>query len=492
MGKERLLPYSMRHLRCRAMRMVPGELYFSDLVHSLRMIDTIVTAPGSLGDVNPLIAIARGLQQSGRQVVFVAAERYLPLAAKAGLATRALMPEDVFAKVVDNPDLWHARKGLKVVLGPAGQGFMEEHYTWLGTQYQPGKTLLVSHILDFAGRVFRDAHPEVAYCCVVPAPALLRSLNKPPRLSRSGIETHLPKFLLALGYRHADRIIDGLIAPAVNRLRVSVGLPPVQRVLDRWWASPDLTLGLFPDWFSIPAIDLPPGMRCVGFPLADSGDLLPDAAEHLVGQALAPLAGERPIVFAPGSAHAHARRFLTAAAEACGNCKLPGVLLSSVESQFPTRLPPNVVTAKYLPFRELLKSARAIVHHGGIGTTSQSLAAGLPQVVVPMAFDQFDNAARVKRLGCGRWLPMVSVSAKRLERQLTRVLGDADVQTATTKVAAMFERATPEQLAKVILDHFRLTRELPSAPTGGGTGGRETTGACSTSPVITDGSSQIS
>jgi rhamnosyltransferase subunit B len=41
------------------------------------------------------------------------------------------------------------------------------------------------------------------------------------------------------------------------------------------------------------------------------------------------------------------------------------------------------------------------VHHGGVGTTSQALAAGIPQVIRPMAFDQFDNAARIERLRCG-------------------------------------------------------------------------------------------
>lgn len=448
------------------------------------MIDTIVTAPGSLGDVNPLIAIARGLQGRGRRVMFVAAERYLHLAQRAGLATRPLLPESVFSKVVDDPNLWHARKGLKVVFGPAGQGFLEEHYAWLKTQYEPGRTLVVSHVLDFAGRVFRDAHPEVAYCSVVPAPALLRSLAAPPRLTRWGVETRLPRPFLALGYRQVDRVIDALIAPAINRLRTQVGLPPIERVLDRWWASPDLTLGLFPEWFSVPAVDLPPHMRCVGFPLADSGDLLPEASQRMVSQALAPLGGARPIVFAPGSAHAHARHFLTAAAEACRRLGSPGLLLSSVADQFPENLPPGVITARYLPFGELLKSARAIVHHGGIGTTSQALAAGLPQVVVPMAFDQFDNAARVHRLGCGRWLPMVKVSAKRLQRQLAGVLDDVVVRAATGKVAAMFEQSTPEQLADVILAHLRRRldeRPIPTAAAAPSDAG--STGASSASSM---------
>lgn len=420
------------------------------------MFDTIVTAPGSLGDVNPMIAIARGLQARGRRVVVVAAERYLHLVEKAGLGARALVPESLFAQVVDDPNLWHPRKGLKLVFGSAGQGFLEEHYEWVASQYQPGRTLLVSHILDFASRIFRDAHPEAAFCSVVPSPAVLRSLSSPPRLTRSGFETRLPKPLLAFAYRQADRIIDGMVSPAINRMRARHGLPPVKRVMDRWWASPDLTLGLFPDWYSIPESDLPPGMRCVGFPLADSGDLLPRAGEQLVRDALEPLQGARPIVFAPGSAHAHARPFLKAAAQACKHLREPGVLLSSASSQFPTQLPDNVVAAGYLPFTHLLRSASAIVHHGGIGTTSQALAAGLPQVVVPMAFDQFDNAVRVEAMGCGSWLPMTSVTAARLARHLGRVLADPKVHTAARTIAGKMTTATitPTALADIVLDQF--------------------------------------
>lgn len=253
-------------------------------------------------------------------------------------------------------------------------------------------------------------------------------------------------------------MIDALTAPAINQLRFEVGLQPVKRILDRWWASPDLTLGLFPEWFSVPHRDLPPGMRCVGFPLADSGDLLHADAQTLVHQALAPLGGNRPVVFAPGSAHAHAKPFLTAAAEACSRLNVPGVLLSSAQDQFPGGLPTNIVTANYLPFRELLRGARAIVHHGGIGTTSQAFAAGLPQLVTPMAFDQFDNAARVERLGCGSWLAMTRVSAERLSHLLNKLLASRQVQLAAGKIADQIAHsaATPTDLADVILNHFQL------------------------------------
>jgi rhamnosyltransferase subunit B len=254
-------------------------------------------------------------------------------------------------------------------------------------------------------------------------------------------------------YRISDSMVDRVLAPSVNQLRHSVGLPSVSRLFDKWWVSPDKTLGLFPEWFAVPKVDWPAGFECTGFPLADAGDLLPESAEKLVSDALAPLNGQRPIVFAPGSAHAHAKQFLSAGAQACQRLNLPGVLLSSVADQFPDSLPKHVITAAYLPFRELMPHALAIVHHGGIGTTSQTISAGLPQIVCPMAFDQFDNGGIVQRAGCGRILPMTRVNADRLTRALSEVLHNQSVldKAKLRQHQVRQEWASPEKLADLVL-----------------------------------------
>ena len=42
-----------------------------------------------------------------------------------------------------------------------------------------------------------------------------------------------------------------------------------------------------------------------------------------------------------------------------------------------------------------------MVHHGGIGTLSQCLKAGVPQLIVAMSLDQPDNAERIEKIGAG-------------------------------------------------------------------------------------------
>src|SRR5438445_634188 len=62
------------------------------------------------------------------------------------------------------------------------------------------------------------------------------------------------------------------------------------------------------------------------------------------------------------------------------------------------------VAFEYVRFVRVFGRAAAVVHHGGIGTTSQCFRAGVPQLIMPMAHDQPDNAARVKRMGVGDYL----------------------------------------------------------------------------------------
>jgi UDP:flavonoid glycosyltransferase YjiC (YdhE family) len=51
-----------------------------------------------------------------------------------------------------------------------------------------------------------------------------------------------------------------------------------------------------------------------------------------------------------------------------------------------------------------------VVHQAGIGTLAQALRAGRPQVILPVAFDQPDNARRAAALGVGRVLPFEKVT----------------------------------------------------------------------------------
>jgi UDP:flavonoid glycosyltransferase YjiC (YdhE family) len=103
-------------------------------------------------------------------------------------------------------------------------------------------------------------------------------------------------------------------------------------------------------------------------------------------------------------------------------------LLTKYPEQLPADLPASVRHFSFVPFSQLLPRAAALVHHGGIGSSAQGLAAGVPQLVMPMAFDQPDNAARLERLGVAASIPPKKFRGPAVARALEHLLEEAHVQ----------------------------------------------------------------
>jgi rhamnosyltransferase subunit B len=208
----------------------------------------------------------------------------------------------------------------------------------------------------------------------------------------------------------------------MNRLRSELGLPPVKHIIGRWMHSPQGVLGLFPDWFAPPQTDWPLKVTLTGFPLFDEAEfrnLDPELEDFLAK-------GPAPVVFTPGSTVVDGLAYYTAATAALNALGCRGIFLASPGTTLP-RLTQNILARSYVPLSTLLPRTRALVHHGGIGTASQAFAAGIPQLITPFAHDQFDNAARIARLGCGFQMDS-HASGKTMLESLKQLLEDERIQ----------------------------------------------------------------
>ena len=79
------------------------------------------------------------------------------------------------------------------------------------------------------------------------------------------------------------------------------------------------------------------------------------------------------------------------------------------------------------------------MHQGGVGTTSQVLRAGVPQLVVPFSHDQPDNAARCGRWGCARTVKRADYNARRAEKELGKLLANVDYKERALAAKAVME-----------------------------------------------------
>jgi rhamnosyltransferase subunit B len=200
-----------------------------------------------------------------------------------------------------------------------------------------------------------------------------------------------------------------------------------------WLHQADISLGMFPPWFAPPQPDWPAGLVCTGFPLYDNGDAhpLPPELEAFLA------AGDAPIAFTSGTANATSHGFFAASAAACALSGRRGLLITKVGTQLPAMLPPGVLHVPYAPFSQFLPRLAAFVHHGGVGTTSQALRAGVPQLVRPMAYDQFDNAHHVRRLGVGERLLVGEYTPTSVAQALARLSTDRALQARCAEVAGL-------------------------------------------------------
>ena len=78
------------------------------------------------------------------------------------------------------------------------------------------------------------------------------------------------------------------------------------------------------------------------------------------------------------------------------------------------------------------------MHHGGLGTSAQALNAGVPQLVMPLAYDQADNAVRMRRLGVAALLYPKRFTGKAVAKRLKHLLEDAGVKQAAKQVSERF------------------------------------------------------
>jgi rhamnosyltransferase subunit B len=410
-------------------------------------MNAIVIGLGSAGDVHPNVALALALRRRGHRVLFFAGSVFRSMAERAGLEFIGLGTDAEYCEALRDPDLWNPYRAFFVVARRMILRWLRPLYEIIAEHAEPGRTVLVAPATAFAARIAQEKL-GLPLATVHLQPIMLRSTIDPGCYGFPDIINHLPRSLRELYLRGVDHfLIDRVLAPETNAFRAELGLSPVRRLFYRWFHSPQLILGLFPDWFAVPQPDWPPNVHLTGFPLWDESEHrpVPPELEEFLG------AGEPPVVFTAGSAMAQGKDFFRVSAEVCRASGCRGLFLTQFTEQLPQPLPDGVRHFEYVPFSAVLPRAAAFVHHGGIGTTAQALAAGVPQLVVPLAHDQPDNAVRVRRLGAGDFLlPKAYKRATVLER-LNHLLGSSEVVEACRRRAADVASSTgPEQACGLI------------------------------------------
>jgi rhamnosyltransferase subunit B len=396
-------------------------------------VRVLIQTVGSAGDVHPFIGVGKALVARGHDVMLFGNEVFGGVAERAGLTFVQSGDAETFERTHEDPDIWDPSKSLKVVV----RGFVIPELTNAIASIEShldDSTVLVGSTLGFAARVVRELH-EVPLVVAHLAPTAFRSYHRLPKTDRMLVSDRSPRFMKSLWFRFIDGYSDRAVGPGLNAVRAERGLEPVSRILSEWIHSPDRTLGLFPDWFGPPQPDWPETVRLTGFPLFDESDqrpVDPDLEAWLSD-------GTPPVVFTAGSQNNGGATFFGAALSVCQVLGLRAVFATRNPDVVPTDLPPTIRHEAYVPFGRLLPRSRALVSHGGVGTSAQALAAGIPHLVTYLAFDQRDNGSRFEDLGAGRAIPMRKFSGLTAQNALESILEDS-VATQARELSGRVDR----------------------------------------------------
>jgi rhamnosyltransferase subunit B len=375
----------------------------------------ILATLGTDGDVFPHIGLGKLLHARGHRVTLAAPETYRSHAQGLGLEFCSLATVAEVEQMLGHPDLWHPyRSGL--FMARWGGPMIQRQYSQLARLAGESECLLVANPGVLAARLVHEKL-RIRMASLLLQPGLLPSCTAPPEMPGGlTIPGWLPHPLRQLYWLAVDTAGSLLVAGSLNRVRKDLGLAPVRRLF-RWWLSTDLVIGLFPEWYAAPQPDWPRQLRLAGFARYDgTHESLPDNVREFCES------GPSPIAFTLGTGMAHAAEFFRTAVAACEKLGARGLLLTKFPKVVPSSLPEHVRHCSFAPFRQLLPRCAAVVHHGGIGTTAAALQAACPQLVLPLAWDQPDNGARLARLGVGVTLGARHRSVDDLSRALSQLI----------------------------------------------------------------------
>ncbi|MFI1728937.1 glycosyltransferase [Streptomyces acidicola] len=98
-------------------------------------------------------------------------------------------------------------------------------------------------------------------------------------------------------------------------------------------------------------------------------------------------------------------------------------------------LPPNMWGAEFLPQTRILPLVDLVITHGGNNTTTECLHFGKPMILLPLFWDQYDNAQRMAELGHGVRLDPYRFTDAQLDRALDKLLGEVGPRAALAKAS---------------------------------------------------------
>lgn len=354
----------------------------------------VLIASGTRGDVQPLLALAQALQRRGHAVRVASHAPFRAMIASAGVP---------FAALSDNPSDWLARTPTLFTARPTPVVLRNS------LRYLRVAQDMTARLLDSARIACDGAGLIVGGLASLWAGAVADAIRAP--LAWVFLQPLMPTGAFAssvwplwrdggpalnrLSYRMVDAISTQPWRAVIARWRRVHGLAAEPRgMLQRAHASVDAVLNAFSPQLVPAPRDWPAACAPLGFWQLSRSGALSDDLERFIGDA-----GDVIYIGTGAGSAVNACALLQMAHDAALRLKLRALVNVHGVEALPAAYGDRLRIARDVPHDAVFPRMRAVVHHGGAGTTAAALRAGVPMVVLPVFADQFFWAARAHAAG---------------------------------------------------------------------------------------------
>lgn len=293
------------------------------------------------------------------------------------------------------------------------------------------------------------------------AACLVPGSDAPPLGFGLASPRHWRTRILSPALRVATRLAMTGVRRDASRIRRRYGLPPLRGSIAGLMGRMPLHLVASAPEFDYGRRDVPASVHYVGPCAVDggNGERSPPWLDSL---------GDPLVYVSEGTTYVGRPRVLEAAARGLGGMPA-SVLMTTGRHRDPDALglralAPNVRVERWVPHSAVFARARVFVTHGGAVSVLGGLSAGVPLVVVPLQWEQADNAQRVVEAGAGVRLDPGRCTPARMRKAVLRVLENPSYRQRARALAGTLASHGGPARAAALLEQLDSGGPVPPRP----------------------------
>ncbi len=409
----------------------------------------VIIAPGSRGDVQPYIALGKGLQNAGHYIRLVSHSNFESLVKSYGLEFWSF-GNDV-RDAVENSEMRElTEKGnfLLLMAKMAKEAQREAlRFAEGGLMAAQGMDIVLSGMggLYIGIAIAEKLDIPLVQAYVVPfTPTQELSSVLTPKLPTllNRFSHQLTRQLMWQGFRSADTI-------ARKKVLNIPAAPLLGPYNSKTMHNMPILYGFSPSVIPAPS-DWDDNIHITGYWFVDElDDWQPPAALLDFLQS-----GSPPVYIGFGSmSNRNPEQITDLVIQALALTNQRAILLSGWGGLQKANIPDSIFMIDAIPHSWLFPRVSAVIHHGGASTTAAGLNAGVPSVIIPFFGDQPFWGQRVADLGVGsKPIPRKKLTAERLANAIREVVTNEDMRQRAIKLGKQIQTENGIKSAVEIFD----------------------------------------